>query len=343
MKKILALLLIGLLALPWAMYTPRGNYLPSDHFDGSHFFNPGEGELGKSLWDVLIWKWYSQAKPWPKALILDNEQPQLKPLQAGESPRAVFINHATVLLQWPGLNILTDPALLEGVGPLSYPWIKRHRLPGIPLDKLPKIDFILISHNHYDHLDRPSLDQLIARDQPKLIMPLGVSTYLSSQGVDLSTELDWWQRYTAPEKQLRITLVPARHWSKRTPYDTNRSLWAGFVIEKGNKTVYFAGDTGYSPHFKAIHQQFPNIDLALLPIGSYEPRHFMGPAHLNPAEAVQAARDLDAKQSIGIHFGTFRLSDEGIDAPARDLQKALKDQQWDKPFAALANGGEVRF
>ena len=343
MKKILILALLILLALPWAIYTPRGNYLVSNHYDGSHFFNPKDGQLGKNFWDVLVWKWTSKAKPWPEAIIEDNVKPMLSALKPGDAPCAIFINHSTVLLQWPGVNILTDPALMQGIGPLSYPWIKRHRLPGLSLSDLPKIDYILLSHNHYDHLDRPSLDTLIARDHPKILAPLGVSTYLSSLGVTLTTELDWWQSFNAPKQDLKITLVPAHHWSKRTPYDSNKSLWAGFMIEKDQKTVFFAGDTGYSPHFLDIHSRFPKIDLALLPIGSYEPQYFMGQAHLSPEEAVRAARELDALQSMGIHFGTFKLSDEAIDAPPKDLKAALQAQGWKKPFLALPNGGEIKF
>ena len=196
----------------------------------------------------------------------------------------------------------------------------------------------MISHNHYDHLDRPTIQKIIDRDKSQVIVPLGVSQYLPQGDEKKQHELDWWQSYNNPQKNLSITLVPAYHWSKRNALITNESLWGGFVIQKDGLSVYFAGDTGYSEHFKQIKQKFPTIDVALLPIGAYEPAKIMQSMHLNPEQAVIAAEDLGAKQNIGIHFGTFRLSDEGIDDPIYELERAVYEHDLEAPFVAPKNG-----
>ena len=197
---------------------------------------------------------------------------------------------------------------------------RRARQPAIPFDDLPSISTVLLSHNHYDHCDRPTLARLAKRFDPTVISPLGNGALVRSTRIRKVEELDWWQE--AKTSTLPVTLTPAHHFSARTPFDRNRALWGGFVIAVGSRRIYFAGDTAYAPLFRDVHRRFGPIDLALLPIGAYEPRWFMQAVHMNPAEAVQAHLDVEASESIAMHFGTFQLTTEGIDEPVRALEKA---------------------
>jgi L-ascorbate metabolism protein UlaG (beta-lactamase superfamily) len=215
------------------------------------------------------------------------------------------------------LNVLTDPIWSERTSPLSFIGPKRHRAPGIRLDDLPPIDFVLVSHNHYDHLDIPTLQRLQQRDRPRIVTPLGNGALMRRHGVDDAIELDWWQAHD------RVTLVPARHFCARAISDRNRNLWGGFVIRGAAGNVYFAGDTGWGGHFAEIGARCAPIRAALLPIGAYLPRWFMHPVHVDPAQAVDAHLALGARVSIPMHYGTFALGDDGIDEPLRDLRAAL--------------------
>ena len=313
----------------------------SDHFDGTRFFNPRGENPAKGLFSVLKWKLGSRAQPWPSQIVDDNVAVDLNAPILDRQLRVVYVNHATLLLQWDGLNILTDPTMMKGIGPLGL--IPRYRKPGVALEQLPRIDIALVSHNHYDHLDVPSLRALYAQTDCATILPLGCLGYLPKQGLSRARELDWWETHRDPAHKVSITFVPAQHWSKRTPFDTNRSLWGGFVVERDGISVFFAGDTGYGPHFREIAERLPRIDVALLPIGAYEPRFFMKAAHMNPEEAVRAAEDLDARNSIGIHFGTFRLTDEAIEAPVEDLKRAVAERDFLRPFYAPKNGDAFTF
>jgi len=198
------------------------------------------------------------------------------------------------------------------------------RAPGVRFDDLPAISLVLLSHNHYDHCDLRTLRALERRFQPRLVTPLGNGRLLRSAGIHNVEELDWWQRASAAT--LPVTLTPAQHFSARGPFDRNRALWGGFLIEAGARRILFAGDSGYGPHFREIAARLSPIDLALLPIGAYEPRWFMQDIHMNPAEAVQAHLDLGARRSVAMHFGTFQLTPEGIDEPVRELAKSLQQR-----------------
>src|SRR5207344_3150107 len=223
-----------------------------------------------------------------------------------------FIGHATFLIQTGAGNILTDPMYSEHAGPWNLLGPRRVRLPAVPFEALPPIAIVLVSHNHYDHLDRPTLSMLAQKFDPIAITPLGNARLLRSTGLRRVEELDWWDRSgTSP---LPITLTPAQHFSARGPFDRNRALWGGFMVAAGGSRVFFAGDTAYAAGvFTAIRQRLGRVNLALLPIGAYEPRWFMRAVHMNPAEAVQAHLDLAADESIAMHFGTFQLTTEGID------------------------------
>jgi L-ascorbate metabolism protein UlaG (beta-lactamase superfamily) len=211
------------------------------------------------------------------------------------------------------------------------------RPPAIPIARLPPVAIVLLSHNHYDHLQPSSLRALRDKSDPLFVAPLGLEAFLRRIGLSKVKELDWWQSLDGGSAH--ITAVPAQHFSARTPFDRNRTLWCGFLIRSGGATIYFAGDTGYSPQFSEIARRFSSIDLALIPIGAYEPRWFMQPMHVNPAEAVQIHRDVGPRVTLGMHFGTFRLTDEGIDDPRRALEAARAEAGLgDEAFRVLEFG-----
>jgi L-ascorbate metabolism protein UlaG (beta-lactamase superfamily) len=291
----------------------------SDHFDGKRFFTPGVA-MDKRLGDFLRWRFTRERSPWPQ-WIKDDDPPLPPPLG---DVGVTYIGHATLLLRFAGVAVLTDPMFSDRASPSRWLGPKRVRAPAIALDDLPKIDAVVLSHNHYDHMDLPSLRRLRERWNPPIVTGLGNGAYLATKGLRNVIELDWWER-AEPAPGLGITYVPAQHWSRRRFWDTNRMLWGGHVVECGRARVYFAGDTGYPAQFAEIARRVGPPDIALLPIGAYEPRWFMAPQHMNPAEAVRAHLDLNARLSIAMHFGTFALTDEAIDAPMIALAAALKE------------------
>jgi L-ascorbate metabolism protein UlaG (beta-lactamase superfamily) len=273
----------------------------------------------KTLRDVLRWRRETAPTPWPH-WIDDPPQPPPLRLPAGRIA-ATFIGHASFLLQIGGRCVLLDPVWSARASPLAFAGPRRVRAPGQRMADLPGCDLLLVSHNHYDHLDLPTLRAVRQRWRPPAATGLVNAQHLAKAGIRGARELDWWD--SVEIAGLRVTYVPAQHFSARTPWDRNRSLWGGFVIEAAGATVYFAGDSGWCPHFAEIAARFPRIDLALLPIGAYAPRFFMRTQHMDPAEAVQAHRALGAVRSLGMHFGTFfGLTDEPIDEPERLLAAA---------------------
>jgi L-ascorbate metabolism protein UlaG (beta-lactamase superfamily) len=238
--------------------------------------------------------------------------------------RITFINHATTLLQLDSLNILTDPMYSERSSPLSWVGPVRRHAPGIPLKELPPIDLVILSHNHYDHTDLPSIDSLAAMHDPEFIVGPGCGALLEEIGITRIRELDWNEATTIGS--LRISGETCRHFSGRGWDDRQKTLWVSYVIEGVAARVYFAGDTGYGPHFRSTRRRYGRFDLALLPIGAYKPRWFMESLHLSPDEAVLAHQELGARNSVGIHFGTFRLSEEGQDDPVAELTRARKNR-----------------
>jgi L-ascorbate metabolism protein UlaG (beta-lactamase superfamily) len=284
------------------------------HYRDGRFFNPGApGPRG--LASVLKWKLTSRPEPSPKLIPI---VPSIPPASV-DSPSllATLVNHSTVLLQQPGSNILTDPIWSERCGPREFLGPRRHRLPGVEFDRLPPIHTVLLSHNHYDHLDIPTLRRLSARGGAIFVAPAGVARFLESHGIGPARELDWGDSLDVPGATIHA--VPAFHFSGRGPFDRNRTLWCGYLIESAFGKIFFAADTGFGPHFAWIRDRFGPPRLALLPIGAYEPRWFMSPVHMNPEEAVEAHRVLGAATSIAIHHGTFQLADEAIDTPRRRL------------------------
>lgn len=291
----------------------------SDHFDGRRFHNldPGRQSDGSFLkWQLNrergVWRDWVDAPPGPKP----PERVE------GGRLRVTFVNHATLLIQMDGVNILTDPIWSERCSPVSFVGPRRHRPPGIRFEDLPPIDVVLVSHNHYDHLDVATLRALQARHRPVILTPLGNAALMRRHGVKGAIELDWWQSVRVSDRA-EVTLVPAQHFCARGISDRNANLWGGFVIRGASGSVYFAGDTGWGRHFGQIAERFAPIRAALLPIGAYLPRWFMKPVHIEPAEAVEAHKVLGARTSIPMHYGTFNLGDDGELQPLDDLRAAL--------------------
>jgi L-ascorbate metabolism protein UlaG (beta-lactamase superfamily) len=291
-------------------------YPPSDHWDGERFFNPA-GHNVRSFADVP--KMASAPRiPWPASIRVTQQRPVPRPDTAWAT--ITFIGHATFFIQTPHGNLLSDPMFSERASPVPLLGPRRVRQPGVALADLPGVDLVLLSHNHYDHCDLRSLRAIRRRYDPHLVTALGNSRLARKAGFRRYEELDWWQ--PAARSFLPVTATPAQHFSARTPFDRNRALWCGFVVRVGDRRLFFAGDTGYGSHFSAVPQQCGPVDVALLPIGAYEPRWFMRDVHMNPDEAVQAHTDLGSALSIGMHFGTFRLTAEGIDDPLTALRQS---------------------
>ena len=295
---------------------PRYRGPRSDHFDGERFHNLRPGwQSGGSF---LKWQFTKTPGPWPKWIDSPPGPPPERRVDDGRV-RITWVNHATFLMQMDGVNILTDPIWSERCSPFSFAGPKRHREPGLRIEDLPPLDAVLVSHNHYDHLDLPTLRRLKA---PRILTPLGNAAFMEKYKIENATDLDWWQSVKLTEN-VTITLTPAQHFCARSLSDRNTTLWGGFVISGPSGNVYFAGDTGWGDHFAEIVKRFGPMRVAMLPIGAYLPRWFMRPAHIEPSEAIDAHFALQARTSIAMHYATFRLGDDGYEQPMNDLRAAL--------------------
>ena len=300
-------------------------YPISDHSDGKRFYNRDGSDKGLSDISQFLWQSLWNESAWPESL--SNPEASTIPDRVNEGTRATYINHATVLIQVDGLNILTDPIWSERASPVTFAGPKRIRPPGIAISDLPEIDLVLISHNHYDHLNTATLRQLRQQQnkEPVIVSGLGNAALLRSLGYNQAIELDWSDSTSV--EGTTVHFVECQHRSARGIFDQMRTLWGSFVIETSQGNIYFAGDTGYSPHFKEQGERFGSFALSILPIGTYELRWFMKDIHLNPQEAVQAHIDLNSEQSLGMHFGVFQLTWEPVDQPVTDLDTALQANQ----------------
>ena len=348
---ILSVVVLIALVIGYTMSAPRYTGPVSDHFNGRQFYNL-DGVKPKGFAELIGWilQRNKNRQPWgpfqtndrfhsPPASVRGNNRP------GNHSPvRVTFINHSTVLLQFDGLNVLTDPVYYERASPFQFVGPKRNRPPGVSLTDLPKIDILLLSHNHWDHLDIGTFKQLCDRDQPRVYCTLGVKAFLEKEGCLHVTEMDWRQSELY-DQRTTIHCVPAQHFSGRGTFDRNATLWAGFIIDSQPVgKLYFVGDTGYGPFLKAIGDEFGPMRLALIPIGAYKPPSFMGPIHCSPAQAVQIHRDIRSEQSVAIHFGTFPLADDGEREPIDDLNKALTEAKIPaEQFSVLKAGEGVTF
>lgn len=305
-------------------------------FNGRQFKNY-DNIKAKGLFDVLKWAANRNKGEWKEI----HENPTTIPEPTEKELTAYFINHATFLIQWENLNILTDPIWSERTSPFSFAGPKRKRPPGIAFHKLPQIHYVLLSHNHYDHLDLPTLKRLWKRDKPKIIVPLGVELYLKLKNIDTVASLDWWEKYSG--ENFEIELVPSQHFSGRGMLDRDKTLWGGYIITNNEKKVYFMGDTGYNERmFDDIKNKHPKIDLAMIPIGAYKPRWFMSPIHISPEEAVHIHKKMNIKKSVAMHYGTFPLADDNQNDAPLELKKALKENNIpEKDFILLEEGNKV--
>jgi L-ascorbate metabolism protein UlaG (beta-lactamase superfamily) len=294
---------------------------PPPHHQGSRFCN-AIGPAGRDWKHYLRWAALRRRRRWPK-WIESTHEPQLPGNLAVDAAAATFIGHSSFLLQIGGKNLLTDPVYSERVGPFNLCGPRRVRAPGVSFEKLPPIHGVLLSHNHYDHMDLATLHRLQRAFDPWIVTSLGTGRLLRREGFRKVTELDWWEQYQV-DGQLGLTFTPAQHFSSRHFFDRDRALWGGFIIQAGARRIYFAGDSGYGEHFKEIGSRLQPIELALVPIGGYQPRWFMQAAHIGPEEAVQVHLDVQSRLSVAMHFGTFQLTDEGIDEPITELRAALQ-------------------
>jgi N-acyl-phosphatidylethanolamine-hydrolysing phospholipase D len=309
------------------------------------FVNPHVGALRKSTLDFLLWRLGYYDEP---ALTLsppaDFIYPGLaKPFKSQE-PSAVWIGHSTYLIEVGGLTILTDPVWDEYCSPVPIPALRRLNQPPIQLADLPPIDIVLISHNHYDHLDAKTVTWLNKfHPQIQWIVPSRLAPWFFRKNIYNVKELAWWKSFTM--QNAKVTAVPAQHFSGRSLLDTNKTHWCGYVLETGGKRIYFVGDTGYNnKDFKEIGRRFSHMDLSLIPIGTYSPQKFMQPVHINPQEAVQIHEDVKSTLSLGMHWNTFCLSDEPKDRPPFDLYLAMKTKKFSfDTFLPIEIGSYINF
>ncbi len=315
----------------------------SDHYDGKRFFNPGV-DNSKGFGAVLKWMLNREKKDWPESVANSGVYHPVNP-GLPEELGATWIGHATVLVQIGNRNILTDPVFSDCASPVSFAGPRRIRPPGLSYDQLPRVHAVVISHNHYDHLDLPTLRELNRRFEPLFIVPLGNGDLLRSEGIQRVKELDWRQEVELEgDQKAVVTLTPSLHWCSRGLNDRFETLWgAYFVRNSAGRSFYFAGDTGYHTHFSATRLKLGAPDLALLPIGAYEPRWFMKDNHMNPEDAVKAHLDLEAGHSIPMHYSTFQLTDEGYDEPLAALTEAKTRLNPKFPFEPIEVGASWKW
>jgi L-ascorbate metabolism protein UlaG (beta-lactamase superfamily) len=311
---------------------------PSDHFDGKRFHNyvafrdqQIEDALRSTAREI-----FHRRGAWPK---WDEVVTDVPPRRVGAGAlRVTFVNHATVLIQMDSLNILTDPVWSERISPVTWYGPKRHRPPGIRFEDLPPIDVVLISHNHYDHMDVPTLHRLVDAFHPRIITGLGNAAFLAGQGIPGVQDIDWWQT-TSIASGIRVSGVPAQHWSARWINDKWRTLWLGFVIEGPGGPIYFAGDTGFGEFFTTIRDRFGPFRFAMLPIAPARPRGAMAPRHMSAGDAVHAYEVLGVSSAMALHFGTFQQGEDAEHEPVDSLQQAMRDAApREVRFWALRNG-----
>ena len=328
---------------PWLSRMKSYSGPLSDHFDGERFFDP-DGVPPKTLRELVRWQFggdRNRAKwpDWTASSFSDTPPPRVD----GGKVRLSFVGHASWLIQASGLNILVDPVWSMRASPVSFAGPKRHNDPGIAFEALPRIDIVLVSHGHYDHLDVATLSKLAKTFAPRVITPLGNDLIMrEADGAIKAEAFDWHDRIELGNA-IAVTLVPTRHWSARGLFDRNKSLWASFVLETPAGKLYIVCDSGYGEgkHFRRVADAHGPLRLAILPIGAYEPRWFMRDQHMNPSDAVKALADCGAEQALAHHHGTFQLTDEAIEAPAFALAQALDEARLPREKFAVLKPGQV--
>ncbi len=309
----------------------------SDHFDGRRFHNL-DPLPDKTTGDLARWQRTRVRQPWAEWI---EEPPGPRPAERinDGTIRVTWINHATLLVQMDGVNILTDPNYSDRASPFQWIGPRRHRAPAIRWDDLPPIDLVVVSHNHYDHMDLTTLRRLAARDSAPILVALGNTAYLATRRIFGTRDLDWWDTVTVGD--VRTTAVPVQHWSARSRGDQRRTLWAGYVFEGPSGRVYFGGDTGYGRHFSLTRQRLGPMDVALLPIGAFMPVWFMKDNHVSPSEAVRASEELEARVAIPMHYGTWQLGDDGDVEPLQELEQALMTNEAQRAVWRIARHGQA--
>jgi L-ascorbate metabolism protein UlaG (beta-lactamase superfamily) len=339
---LLALIIVGfvmMIILGMIISAPRYHGSPSDHFDGKAFRNP-EGVKAKGGLGVFKWMLSRKRGPWKESVSIEYGKRPLTHFKDGI--RVTFVNHSTFLIQVDGVNILTDPVWSKRVSPYSWIGPKRMRPPGIRFEDLPRIHLVLLSHNHYDHLDLQTMRMVFGGHHPRIITPLGVKKFLDDHYITGAVETDWWQEVEVVNR-LKVQSVPAQHFSGRGLMDRDGTLWCGYVIRSSAGNVYFAGDTGYNPvTFRDIGARCGPMKISMLPIGAYKPAWFMAPIHVSPEESVRIHIDTQSQTSIATHFGTFPLADDGSDDPVNDLKIALEKFQITSEGFLVLKEGEAR-
>jgi N-acyl-phosphatidylethanolamine-hydrolysing phospholipase D len=340
---------VGWLALVLALLSPaEGHHTGPSTLRGHHlvggFRNLDPAWVRASSW-VRVQHFVSRIGPWlrgePRVAALTTAMPDAVGLREnGRQPTVTWIGHSTLLLQLDGVNFLTDPHWGDRAGPFGGAvGVRRYTPPGMAFEDLPRIDFVLISHDHYDHLDEPTVRRLAETHDPRFVVPLGLKSWLADRGITNVIELDWGE--TASVRRLTIVCTPAQHFSGRTLADQGRRLWSSWAV-LGSRRFYLGGDSGYYGHFKEIGDAWGPFDLAALPIGSYTPQSLTRPVHTSPEEALQAWLDVRGARFVGIHWGTFALAQERYDEPPERLRAEAARRGVDPEAIWVLKPGEVR-
>lgn len=328
------------LFIGWVFSSPAYKGPVSDHFDGKKFVNPGIVKPN-GFRELLKWAMNRQPGDWTEKTDAEYGPPPPDKVD-GESIRVTFINHATFLIQTHGLNILTDPVWSERASPVSFAGPERMRPPGIRFEDLPRIDLILLTHNHYDHLDLKTMKRLAREHQSEVYCPLGVGKYLNGKGIGNVVEMDWWDDQSIND-DITVICTPAQHFSGRGMFDRDKTLWSGFALKTKSGSIYYAGDTGYGGFFREIADRVGPVSLAFIPIGAYKPEWFMAPIHTSPADALKVHNEIASPISIAMHFGTFPLADDGQGEAESELLKLLNRQSGTGRFIVPVEGEGLDF
>ena len=313
------------------------SFFCSSHSDAQTYKNTNEQENGKTFGQLMTWVLDGEKSP---EKIEIETSTQWQELSSNQTNYAVWIGHATYLINNGDINILTDPIFSKRASPVGFAGPIRMIPPAMTLNDLPKIDAVVVSHNHYDHLDIWSLKKLFKLNSKTIFMvPAGDRKRLVKAGIRNVVEMNWWDIFRVSNTEFHFT--PVQHWSKRGLFDRNKSLWGGWFIKSNDLSLYHAGDTGYSSDFKTTYQRLGAPDYSFIPIGAYDPRWFMKDSHVNPEEAVQIALDLKTPHSFGMHWGTFTLTDEPVLEPPARLKEALEKQNLESDFFISPKPGEI--
>jgi L-ascorbate metabolism protein UlaG (beta-lactamase superfamily) len=295
----------------------------------------------KSFLDALKFRFTRSPAQWPESRPVARTPVVNRNLNGSEAS-ITWIGHSTFLIEFEGLRVITDPVYSDWIGFTSWLSSTRVTPPALKLEQTPKVDLILVSHDHFDHMDLPSLEFFAKRDDPVIVAGLGSKPLLEETGFKKIVELDWYANHSIRDG-VSVTFIPAQHWSMRVPFVRNTRLWGGFYLKVRDKTLYFVGDTGYHPKlFKEIHDRVGPVDFAFIPIGAFKPQDFVRDQHIDPIDAVELHRDVKSRKSVGMHFGTFQLTDEGIDEPCELLESTVKKKELGSDEFTCMAIGETR-